>query len=157
MTGYTQRCDIQMATPLWKQAILLEHKLPCREWEVRNAHMLQRLTPYPGTAGVTLIPRRFSKGGVPPEAVLETYLKRSNPRSFFSSHLGQYAMNEKVSTKKCTARAAVAAGCLQPLGFACISFAMSSSMVGQGLGDTNRGLGTSYNPSTTLSLRSTQS
>ena len=62
-------------------------------------------------------------------------------------------MNEKVSTKKCTARAVVAAGCLQPLNFACVSFAMSSSMVGKGLGDTNRGLGTSYNPSTTRLLK----
>ena len=76
--------------------------------------------------------------GTPPpaETGLETYLKRPNPRSFFSSHLGQYAVNEKVSTKKCTARAVVAAGCLQPLDFASVSFGMSSSMVGQGLGDT---------------------
>ena len=113
--------------------------------------------PYPGTTGQARMLCRFLGPPLWPEAILETYLKHPNPRSFFSSHLGQYAVNEKVSTKKCIARAVVAAGCLQPLNFACVSFAMSSSMVGQGLGDTNRGLGTSYSPYTTLSQRSTQS
>ena len=29
-----------MAAPLWKQAFLLEHQLPCRDWDVVDAHVL---------------------------------------------------------------------------------------------------------------------
>ena len=40
-----------------------------------------------------------------------------------------------------------------PTQFRLCKLAMSSSMVGEGMGDTNRGLGTSYNPSTTRLLK----
>jgi hypothetical protein len=40
------------------------------------------------TAALTCTQCRYFEGRVPPEPFLETYLKRPNPRSLFSSHQG---------------------------------------------------------------------
>ena len=47
-----------------------------------------RRRPWMRTGALTLIPCRYLGGRVPSEPFLETYLKRPNPRSFFSSHQG---------------------------------------------------------------------
>ena len=90
----------------------------------------------------------------PPLSGRDGQTKCPKSKEFFGVlTLSCYAVNEKVRYQKVHRESSCGSWMLVTTQFRLCKLAMSSSMVGEGMGDTNRGLGTSYNPSTTRLLK----